>query len=46
MLTASFIYPGGGLQARLGPVGLRLDLGDEARNARQPRVAFGPVFRF
>jgi hypothetical protein len=44
------LYPGGGLQAHLGPIGLRLDVGDEiyfnhgTRN--NLRVAFGPVFRF
>lgn len=44
------LYPGGGVEARLGPVGLRLDLGDEiyfnngARN--NFRVAFGPILSF
>lgn len=41
------LYPGGGLQGHLGPIGLRLDVGDEiyfnhgAHN--NLRVAFGPV---
>jgi hypothetical protein len=44
------LYPGGGLQGHLGPIGLRLDVGDEiyfnhgAHN--NLRVAFGPVIRF
>ena len=44
------LYPGGGLQAHLGPIGLRLDVGDEiyfnhgAHN--NLRIAFGRVFRF
>lgn len=43
-------YPGGGLEGRIGPVGLRLDVGDEiyfnsgAHN--NFRMAFGPYFRF
>jgi hypothetical protein len=43
-------YPGGGLEAHIGPVGLRLDVGDEmyfnsgAHN--NLRVAFGPYIRF
>ena len=44
------LYPGGGLQAHLGPVGLRLDVGDEIYfnhgTHNNLRVAFGPVFRF
>jgi len=44
------LYPGGGLQAHLGPIGLRLDVGDEMyfNNGAHHnlRVAFGPVFRF
>jgi len=43
-------YPGGGLQAHLGPIGLRLDVGDEIYfnngSHHNLRVAFGPVFRF
>jgi hypothetical protein len=43
-------YPGGGMEAFLGPIGLRLDVGDEiyfnngAHN--NLRVAFGPHIRF
>ena len=44
------LYPGGGLQGHLGPVGLRLDVGDEIyfNNGAHHnlRVAFGPTFRF
>ena len=44
------LYPGGGLEGRIGPIGLRLDVGDEiyfnhgAHN--NLRVAFGPYIRF
>ena len=44
------IYPGGGLEASLGPVGLRFELGDEiyfnngGRN--NLRITFGPIIRF
>jgi hypothetical protein len=43
-------YPGAGLEGHIGPVGLRLDIGDEmyfnggARN--NLRVSFGPFIRF
>jgi hypothetical protein len=43
-------YPGGGAEAFWGPIGLRLDIGDEiffdngAHN--NLRVAFGPTIRF
>ena len=44
------LYPGGGLQGHLGPIGLRLDVGDEIYfnngSHHNLRVAFGPVFRF
>jgi hypothetical protein len=44
------LYPGGGLQGHLGPIGLRLDVGDEIYfnhgTHNNLRVAFGPVFRF
>jgi hypothetical protein len=44
------LYPGGGLQAHLGPIGLRLDIGDEIYfnhgTHNNLRVAFGPVIRF
>jgi hypothetical protein len=43
-------YPGGGLEGYLGPVGLRLDVGDEMYFNRGThhnlRVAFGPYIRF
>jgi hypothetical protein len=43
-------YPGGGLQGHLGPVGLRLDVGDEmyfnSGTHHNLRVAFGPFIRF
>jgi len=44
------IYPGGGVEASVGPVGLRLELGDEiyfnqgAHN--NLRITFGPTLRF
>ena len=44
------IYPAGGVEASLGPVGLRLELGDEiyfnngAHN--NLRITFGPILRF
>jgi len=44
------IYPAGGVEASLGPVGLRLELGDEiyfnngAHN--NLRITFGPIVRF
>lgn len=44
------IYPGGGLEAALGPLGLRFELGDEiyfnhgAHN--NLRITFGPFLRF
>jgi hypothetical protein len=44
------LYPGGGLEAYAGPVGLRLDIGDEMyfRGGAQHnlRIAFGPHIRF
>jgi len=43
-------YPGGGLEGHLGPVGLRLEAGDEmyfANGAHHNlRMAFGPFIRF
>ena len=43
-------YPGGGLQGHLGPIGVRLDVGDEIYfnhgTHNNLRVAFGPTFRF
>jgi hypothetical protein len=44
------IYPGGGIEASLGPVGLRLEVGDEIyfNNGAQNnlRITFGPIIRF
>lgn len=43
-------YPGGGVEAFLGPIGLRLEVGDElifANGARSNwKVTFGPQLRF
>ncbi len=48
--TRPAIYPGGGFEAFAGPIGLRLEAGDEIyfdRGARNNlRVTFGPQFRF
>jgi hypothetical protein len=48
-LMATF-YPGGGLEGRVGPIGLRLDVGDEMYfnhgTHHNLRVAFGPYIRF
>lgn len=44
------LYPGGGIEGHLGPIGLRFDIGDEiyfnhgAHN--NLRMAFGPFIRF
>ena len=44
------LYPGVGLEGHLGPVGLRLDVGDEiyfnGGTHNNLRVTFGPVIRF
>jgi hypothetical protein len=44
------LYPGGGVEASLGPVGLRLEFGDELyfnRGAHNNlRITFGPILRF
>ncbi len=44
------LYPGAGLEGHLGPVGLRLDVGDEiyfnGGTHHNLRVAFGPYIRF
>jgi hypothetical protein len=44
------IYPGGGLEASLGPVGLRLEIGDEIYfnqgGHNNLRATFGPIIRF
>ena len=43
-------YPGGGVEGRVGPLGLRLDVGDEMYfndgTHHNLRVAFGPYIRF
>lgn len=43
-------YPGGGLEGHVGPIGLRLDVGDEMYfnhgTHNNLRVAFGPYIRF
>ena len=43
-------YPGGGFEAYIGPVGLRLDVGDEMYFAggthHNLRISFGPQIRF
>jgi hypothetical protein len=43
-------YPGGGLEAHVGPIGLRLDVGDEMYFTNTThhnfRATFGPVIRF
>jgi hypothetical protein len=44
------LYPGGGLEGHLGPVGVRLDLGDEIYfnhgTHNNLRIALGPYIRF
>lgn len=44
------LYPGGGLEAFLGPIGIRLDVGDEIYFEGGPhnnlRIAIGPTIRF
>jgi hypothetical protein len=44
------LYPGAGVEAFLGPIGLRLDVGDEiyfANGAHNNlRISFGPTIRF
>jgi hypothetical protein len=44
------LYPGGGLEGHFGPIGLRLDVGDEIffnhGTNNNLRVAFGPYIRF
>jgi len=48
--VSAALYPGGGLEGHLGPVGLRLDVGDEMYFAsgthHNLRVAFGPFINF
>jgi hypothetical protein len=44
------LYPGGGLEGHLGPIGLRFDIGDEMYfqhgTHHNLRATFGPVIRF
>lgn len=44
------IYPGAGVEGHLGPIGLRLEAGDEiyfaGKTHHNVRVAFGPFIRF
>jgi len=44
------LYPGAGLEGHIGPVGLRLEAGDEIYFAggahHNPRITFGPFIRF
>ena len=44
------LYPGGGLEGHIGPIGLRLDVGDEIYfnhgTHNNLRMAFGPYIRF
>jgi hypothetical protein len=48
--VSSALYPGAGVEGHLGPIGLRLDAGDEIYFAsgthHNARVAFGPFIRF
>ncbi len=44
------LYPGGGIEAFLGPIGIRLDVGDEIYFEGGPhnnlRITIGPTIRF
>jgi hypothetical protein len=48
--VSGMLYPGGGLEGHLGPVGLRLDVGDakyfSSGTHHNLGVAFGPYIRF
>lgn len=48
--VSAALYPGAGLEGHIGPVGLRLEAGDEIYFAggthHNPRVSFGPFIRF
>ncbi|MFI5098720.1 MAG: hypothetical protein ACHQT6_12175, partial [Candidatus Acidiferrales bacterium] len=48
--VSAVLYPGGGVEGHLGPVGLRLDVGDEiyfnGGTHNNVRLAFGPFLRF
>lgn len=48
---SAVLYPGGGIETFLGPVGLRLDVGDEiiftsTKANHNLRITFGPHIRF
>ena len=42
------LYPAGGAEATLGPLGLRLELGDLINDGEHNnlRITFGPILRF
>jgi hypothetical protein len=48
--VSGVLYPGGGLEGRLGPVGVRFDIADELYFAsgahNNLRMSFGPYIRF
>ena len=48
--VSGVFYPGGGVEGRLGPVGLRFDIGDEIYvnngSNNNLRITFGPYIRF
>jgi hypothetical protein len=48
--VSGMLYPGAGLEGHIGPVGLRLEAGDEIYFAGSThhnlRAAFGPFIRF
>lgn len=48
--VSGVLYPGAGVEGHLGPIGLRLEGGDEIYYTggphHNPRVAFGPFLRF
>jgi hypothetical protein len=47
---SAVFYPGGGVEGRISPIGLRLDAGDEmyfnSDTHHNLRLAFGPYVRF
>ncbi len=48
--TYGTLYPGGGIEGHIGPIGLRLDVGDEIYfnngTHNNLRASFGPYIRF
>lgn len=48
--VSAALYPGGGVEAFLGPIGLRVEVGDEIIFANEAhhnwKVSFGPQIRF